>query len=90
MTRRYSLTVAFRKYNGLQEINASQPKALLLSSQKKKKDLSIPRRMTTILHLRNHKLPVLLDILNFQVSLTTFLIATHCREYSKSLSTHLS
>ena len=50
VTRRYSLTVAFRKYNGLQEINASQPKALLLSSQKKKKDLSMPRRMTTILY----------------------------------------
>ena len=37
MTTTYPLTVAFRKDHELQEKNDSQPKALLLSSQKKQK-----------------------------------------------------
>ena len=43
------------------------------------------KRMTTILHRTNQKVPVLVDILNYQVSLTTSLIATHYRECSKDL-----
>ena len=41
-------------------------------------------------HRTNRKLPVSVDILNYQVFFTFSLTATHERGYSKSLSTHLS
>ena len=47
-------------------------------------------RIAIKLHCTNQKLPVLVDSLTYQVSLTFFFTATHYREYSKSLSTHLS
>ena len=78
MTTRYSLPVAFRKDHGLQESNSFQPTAArLLSSQKHKKELSMARRMRIILHRTNQKVPVLVDILNYQVSLTSSLTAIH-------------
>ena len=90
MTTTYPFTVAFWKDRGLQEKNDFQPKALILSCQKNKKDFSMARRMTIILQRTNQNQPVLVDILNYQVSLTYSLTATHYREYSKDLSTHLT
>ena len=48
------------------------------------------RRMTIILHLTSQLLQVLVDILNYQVALTSTLTVSQYREYSKSLLTHLS
>ena len=48
------------------------------------------RRMTIILHLISQPLPVLVDILNYQVALSCSLTGSQYKEYSKSLLTHLS
>ena len=50
-------------------MGSSQPKAPFLSPQENKKKLSMARRMTIILHLTSQLLPVLVDILNYQVAL---------------------
>ena len=47
-------------------------------------------RIAIKLHFTNQKLRVLVDNLTYQVSFTSFLSATHYREYSKSLSTRSS
>ena len=85
MTTRYSLTVAFQKDNGIPDIHASEPGAVLPSSKKKKKQQGVVERMTIL-----YRLSKKVDNLNYQVSFTSSLTATHDREYSKFLSTHLS
>ena len=61
-------------------IGSSQPKARLLSPQKNKKELSMARRMTIILHLTSQLLPALVNVLNYQNALSSFLTGSHYRE----------
>ena len=44
------------------------------------------RRMTVILHLTSQLLPVLVDILNYQVALSSSLSGSHYRKYSRPTS----
>ena len=61
-------------------MGSSQPKAPFLSPQENKKKLSMARRMTIILHLTSQLLPVVVDILNYQVALNSSLTGSHYRE----------
>ena len=71
-------------------MGSSKPKAQLPSPEKNKMELSMARRMTITLHLTCQLLPVLVDILNYQVALSSSLTGSQYREYSMSLLTHLS
>ena len=54
-------------------MGSSQPKAPFLSPQENKKELSMARRMTIILHLTSQLLPVLVDNLTQLSSCFKFL-----------------
>ena len=94
MATRSALMVAFHKHHGLPDRDTSEPTAPLLSSEKQNQEGVIcgrkDEKYDTVSVKKKKKLPVPVDILNHQVSLTLSLTATHYREYSKSLSTHLS
>ena len=93
MARRSALMVAFHKHHGLPDRDTSEPTAPLLSSRKQNQEGVICGRKDEkyyTVSAKKKKTPVPVDILNNQDSLTLSLTATHYREYSKSLSTHLS